>query len=344
MNWYTFIFDTNFIYDSSWKVFFWNQKELKKFSEYWNIIFPKTVILEREYQINNDYKKQIEILKKNCPMLYNFGVVNTENVDLKKIQKQLKESIKIRYKTIDISDTSVLFSMRDLAINRKAPFEYNEKFWDKWFKDCFIYFSILEYQKEHPKDEIYFITWDNRFKEAFLDTNIKVIWNFSEFISLIDKNLLKLLRKHFKDNNLEIHEVRLNNQWDLIVSIFSDNQIEIRLAIKWYETGEYEIDDEINIDCIYQEYSLQNLIDYLCNSESFSETHVWISIINKFFRFLSKSEAITILEAFDSNTQINRILNDEDVYKFAYELIYLANPPKDEWFVRRIWQALPFPF
>ena len=161
---------------------------------------------------------------------------------------------------------------------------------------------------------------------------------------MIDKNLLKLIREHFQNNNLEINEVRLNNQWDLIVSVFFDNQMEIRLAIKWYETGEYEIDDEINVDCIYQEYSLQNLIDYLCSSESFSETHVWISIINKFFRFLSKTEAVTILEAFDSNTQINWILKDEDVYKFAYELIYLANPPKDEWFVRRIWQSLPCPF
>lgn len=344
MSWYTFIFDTNFVYDSSWKVFFWNQDELKKFSEYWNIIFPKTVILEREYQINNDYKKQIAILKKSCPMLCNFWAVNTENVDLEKIQKQLKESIKIRYKTIDISDTSVLFLMRDLAINRKAPFEYNEKSGDKWFKDCFIYFSILEYQKEHLKDEIYFITWDNRFKEAFIDTNIKVIWNFSEFISLIDKNLLKLIRKHFKNDNLEIHETWLNNKWDLIVSVFIDKCIENRLAIRWYETGEYKIDDEINVDCIYEENDLRDVINNLCNSESFSETHFWISIINGFFRFLSKSEAITILEAFDSNTQINWILNDEDVCKFAYELLFLTNLSEEQWFIRRIRQALPLPF
>lgn len=79
-----FIFDTNFIYDSSWKVYFGKEDELKNFSEHWTIVMPDTVILEREFQIRKYFNEQVKNLKEKWNLLYNWLEPTINDIDVEK--------------------------------------------------------------------------------------------------------------------------------------------------------------------------------------------------------------------------------------------------------------------
>lgn len=338
--------DTNTVIDSSQKTFFWNTQELLNFSKYANIVIPDIVFAERESQIRLKYKEEkLSFLNNLLTTRFRFSTdkIDAFNVD-EKIE-ELKNEIFFKYTKIELTQPEILFKMKDLACNYQPPFEGKnksaDKQSDKWFKDCYLFFTVLEYiESNREKNKKYYIYCrDWKLAEAFkLDWRVNVIQSFEEFkkeLFIVDDYLQGTITKYLQEqqgNNIEYNYENFwyNINWNLIISASSPDFISFRVEVdNWeiisdiIEDVAYEIDEEV--------YSLSDGIKSLCESWWFSWTHFWIKKLNTNINFLRKEEMIKILEAWISNNQIYWLFWDEDVKEFFWKIFeFIKNDIDDD--------------
>lgn len=157
-----FIFDTNFIIQ--------NQKldeVVKQLSDQFTVYVTQMSIDERIAQRYRDDINAIgeaEKLQKKHKKLFTVSINFTKD----EIEEKWREDLQNSYSRI-FGDRIIPFSkdekifdfIIDRANKKLPPFVEGES--DKGFKDCVIWYSILEYFKEHGEKEVLFITNDKGF-------------------------------------------------------------------------------------------------------------------------------------------------------------------------------------
>lgn len=187
----------------------------------------------------------------------------------------------IPYKTIDIlNKVDALEKIRDLAVNYMAPFQVysgdNDNA-DKGFKDAYIALTVDEYLKKIPIDEkIIFFTHDPRLAEYF-DGNDRVIW----------ANNIKQIREYITSI-----EPSVAGDAEAVGNI---NKLKLPTA------------DRISVIALLSDFR---------NSSSFVATHSLISRLCDVINKLSSDDMVDVLISTAQNTQINWLLQDDDVKNF----------------------------
>lgn len=177
--------DTNAVRNTWGKKFFGNIEKFEKIANQIQILVPSIVIDEIKQQKIKRLRSNYDSFKDNYftkVMRIQTGPFFMDFID-DIVEDLFKNSqSEIPHKIVEYDLSGSLREMRLQAIGNLAPFEKKN---DKGFKDAYIYFTILEYQKDNPNDEIYLITNDGRLSEAFdFDDTINVISEVGEYYEL----------------------------------------------------------------------------------------------------------------------------------------------------------------
>lgn len=309
--------DTNFVCDKTWNYFFSDFEKLKDLSDYVKIIIPDMVILEREEQIKELYND------KWSNFIKNLFKRKLDDVNIEDEIERLKLESSFDYEVITLTDTNVLLSMKDMALKNQPPFKENS---DAWFKDCYIYFTVLEYVKKNPWKEYYFCTNDWDFQKAWIDiTNVTLIKNWDEVEKIVlkiddylDEKLTSYLNwTYWTDKWFSFKYIWKNINDNFIVkAIHNDDSREFRIEIEDREIINSICMDDYLFEFNDRSYSLIDCIENLCNSWNFWWAHIWVWIVFKNIMFLCKEEAISIIEAWTRNSQLYQLFWDNDVREF----------------------------
>lgn len=315
------IFDSNFLLNKKCNSFFAKLEELSNFARYWDIIIPDIVIWELEEKYKRLFLTEKEKFIKT--LLHSLLNHNIDTINVEEKIQDLKDSNPISYQTITIIDYSILENIKSLALKKEAPFEEWE--WtDKGFKDAYIYFAILEYLQSNTNEEIFVCTNDWRLTQALeRHPEIKIIKDFNEFQEstlLITDYLIEKIKEEVSNNELEESDVistRENINWNYIIEIW--NLPTYLIEVEKGDIIDWTTDDDLYIED-WNLYDRYNLIEFFKETSSFGETHHWVSILHPIIKYLSFWEMKEILEAVISNYQINRIIHDEDVKQFIWDI------------------------
>lgn len=177
--------DTNAIRNNGGKKFFGNIEMFEKIANQIQILIPSIVIDEIKQQKIKRLRSTYDSFKDN--FFTNALKIQTGPFFMDLIDDIVQDLFnnsqsEIPHKIVDYDLSGRLGEMRLQAIGNLAPFEKKD---DKGFKDAYIYFTILEYQKDNPNDEIYLITNDGRLSEAFnINETVNVITEVDEYYDL----------------------------------------------------------------------------------------------------------------------------------------------------------------
>ncbi|WP_289021228.1 PIN domain-containing protein [uncultured Salegentibacter sp.] len=168
------IFDTNIIRNAEAINFLGGRNELERFADVADIVIPDIVIQEikRQKRKNLQSNKQ-KFLVNPFHNLLEIDETNTNAFNIDDYIEKLVKDEDFKYEVIDIKDNNVLPRIKELAINKKPPFEGKDGT-DKGFKDALLYFSVLEYLQEIPNKNVFVCVKDGRLKEA-LDVHQNII-------------------------------------------------------------------------------------------------------------------------------------------------------------------------
>jgi hypothetical protein len=199
-------FDTNIIRNSDGvDHFFGGRQELDRFKKVAEIMIPSIVITEIKNQRRKSFKSKRDSFLSNP--FFNLMGLNKDRVSDEKIEKwidNLEKNEKIEHTKITVKNKDILPEIFELAINNKPPFEIDT---DKGFKDTIIYFTILQYIKDNPSDQIYFICRDGRLGEAFKENDkIKIFKSYDEYEKnqkdyFIDNYFIERLQQQLKEEH-----------------------------------------------------------------------------------------------------------------------------------------------
>lgn len=324
--------DTNFVCDTTWNCFFSNLERLKDLSNYVKIIVPDMVIYEREEQIKEKFNDT------GWNFIKNLFKRKLDNVSIEDEIERLKLESNFDYEIISLNDPSILYKMKNMALKNVPPFKAST---DAWFKDCYIYFTVLEYIEQNPWKEYYFCTNDWDFQKAWTDNaNVTPIKNWDEvekIVLKIDDYLSEKITSYLNwtywtDKWFSFKYLWKNiNENFIIRAMHNDDSREFRIEIEEREIVNSICMDDYLFEFNERSYSLIDWIENLCNSWSFWRTHIWVWIVLKNIMFLSKEDVITIIESWTRNSQLYQLFWDSDVREFFWKLYeFIKNDIDDE--------------
>lgn len=320
------IFDTNSIRNNWWKKFFWNIDELKNFTWKCEIIIPSIVIEEIKNQKFKELKKQKDNFL-TSPFLEHYWVTwcKSKECKIEDIIEKLEKDEWIDFKIIDLEDHSKILEIKKLAVKNEPPFE---PWSDKWFKDTYIYYSVLDFLERIEDKIVYFVTKDQTLTKAFSKIErVKVIKDFNEFEKNSDlyfkqEYFLGILWENlwFKISEKDILDIsfNINDNWLLITEpLFDKYIVEIDFTSK-------------EIIWIVEKSEFEENIEILINSWSFRNTHNCIYYLNNYIQYFNNNEIEALLLASIDNIQILWISWDDDVKQFFTDLYEKSKIKLDE--------------
>lgn len=295
------IFDTNRLYNKKWTTFLANSITwLDKFSKVAEIILPDMVIWELKYKYIRDFENEKQKFVKT--ILSSFLSHDAGELDINERVKKLYDDEPINFKVIELKDFSILEDIKKLSLRKEAPFDSGDGT-DKWFKDSYIYFTILEYLKNSDDEYIYVCTSDWRLKEALnKHPNIKIIKDFDDFE---EQTTWYFKKDYFIGKLNEILPQEVENIWDIIYNYSNDWLITVQTKDmdNYMVIVDFSTKDVLDF-CRRWEYD--NLIEQLVSSNSFWDTHKYSKKILKYLSYLIDDDLKKLFYALMSNDQIFR--------------------------------------
>lgn len=314
------IFDTNIVRNPETNNFLGGREELKQFLQVADIVIPQVVIEEIKRQKRKSLQGNKDKFLANP--LHKILALNEDDTKSFNVETYIEDLIvkeEFTFEIIDVKDNNILPQIKDLAINKKPPFEAGDGT-DKGFKDCLIYFSVLEYLQEIPNKNVFVCVKDGRLKEA-LDAhhNIIVVESYQEFKQ---KSVSQFYDDYFiqqveKELTIKITKDNIIEHW----TNFDDNQ---NVYIK---TNDEEFIVEVDAGEIVNSANKNQFSDNLqalIGSPSFNNTDVCIDELEQYKSLFSQEEISKLLVAAYDNTQIRWII-DKDALTQFFGPLYLSN-------------------
>ncbi|WP_430907033.1 PIN domain-containing protein [Maribacter sp. 2-571] len=307
------IFDTNIIRNAEAKTFLGGRNELERFADVADIVIPDIVIQEikRQKRKNLQSNKQ-KFLDNPFHNLLEIDESNTNAFNVDDYIEKLVNDEDFTYEIIDIKDNNILPQIKDLAVNKKPPFEGKDNT-DKGFKDALLYFSVLEYLQEIPNKNVFVCVKDGRLKEALdVHHNITVVESYEEFQQ---KSVSQFFDDYFIEKVNEFLSFKITK--DNIIRFWMNiNDNQVVLINKDDDIYLVEVDaEEIIGAAILDEYL--PIIDRLVESPNFGITHDCIAYLNDYITFFEEDQINRILDASHENDQIRWIITDDAVKQFV---------------------------
>lgn len=326
------IFDTNIIRNAEAKNFLGGRNELERFADVADIVIPDIVIQEikRQKRKNLQCNKQ-KFLDNPFHNLLEIDESNTNAFDVDDYIEKLVNDEDFTFEIIDIKDNNVLPKIKELAVNKKPPFEGRDNT-DKGFKDALLYFSVLEYLQEIPNKNVFVCAKDGRLKEA-LDAhqNIIVVESYDEFkiksvSQFYDDYFIEQVKKEL---NIEITSENIIEHW----TNFDDNQ-NVLISLNGDEFV-VEVDSGEIVNSANKNQFLENL-QSLIGSTNFNKTDLRVDDLDGYKTLFSQEEIQNLLVAAYDNTQIRWIIDKDELTQF-FGPLYLSNkhlvePEKQQFF------------
>lgn len=306
------IFDTNIARNTGVNTFLGSRVMLEQFSQVADIVIPDVVVQEIKRQKRSALKSNKDkFLTNPFHKLLEVNEEETKSFQIEEHIQKLYDDEEIPFEHIDLKDNGVLPQIKELAINKKPPFESNDST-DKGFKDALIYFSVLEYLQEVPNKNVFVCAKDNLLKKAFDNhPNITVVKDYEEFKQYSISQFFSdyFIEKVKSELGIEVTKENIIKYWHNI----DDNQnVLIKTDDKDYII---EVDSGEIIGSSRPELFTAN-IEQLILSGNFETTHSTIEELMPYINYFSDDEILRILNASYSNEQIKWIIEDEDVMEF----------------------------
>jgi rRNA-processing protein FCF1 len=282
------IFDTNIIRNTNVNNFLGGRNELKNFLKDADIVIPEIVIQE----IKRQKKKELannkhQFFSNPLHKILDVNEATTKDFNVENYIQKLLEEEAIPFKTIYLKNNNVLPEIKDLALNKKPPFD-DKNGTEKGFKDALIYFSVLEYLQKIPNKKVFVCVKDGRLKEAFNEHNdIIVVENYEEFkeenISMFRNDNYFIEKVNDEIVGVKIEPNHIVKYWHNI----NENQ---NVLIK-VEDDEYivEVDSGEIVNTSKTELYLPN-IEQLVLSSNFETTHNTIEQLTPCVNYFSDEE------------------------------------------------------
>lgn len=314
------IFDTNIIRNAEAKTFLGGRNELEQFADVADIVIPDIVIQEikRQKRKNLQSNKQ-KFIDNPFHNLLEIDESNTNAFNVDDYIEKLVNDEEFTFEIIDIKDNNVLPKIKELAVNKKPPFEGRDNT-DKGFKDALLYFSVLEYLQEIPNKNVFVCAKDGRLKEA-LDShqNIIVVESYDEFkiksvSQFYDEYFIEQVKKEL---NIEITKDNIIEHW----TNFDDNQ-NVLISLNGDEFV-VEVDSGEIVNSANKNQFLENL-QSLIGSTSFNKTDLRVDDLEAYKTLFSQEEIQNLLVAAYDNTQIRWIIDKDELTQF-FGPLYLSN-------------------
>lgn len=314
------VFDTNIIRNAESTNFLGGRNELERFADVADIVIPDIVIQEikRQKRKNLQSNKQ-KFLDNPFHNLLEIDESNTNAFNVDDYIEKLVNDEDFTFEIIDIKDNNVLPKIKELAVNKKAPFEGRDNT-DKGFKDALLYFSVLEYLQEISNKNVFVCLKDGRLKEA-LDAhqNIVVVESYDEFKA---KSISQFYDDYFiqqveNELSIDITQEHIIEHW----TNFEDNQV-VLINLK-NEEFLVEVDAGEIVNSANKNQFSENL-QSLISSTSFNQTDIAIDDLEEYKNLFSEEEINNLLSAAHDNTQIRWIIDKEALVQF-FGPLYLAN-------------------
>lgn len=314
------VFDTNTVRNTEINNFLGGRIELERFLKVADIVIPETVIQEIKRQKRKSLStNKNKFISNPFHKLVGLNEVDTKSFNVDNYIQKLIDEESIPFEVIDLKNNDVLPQIKELALNKKAPFESGDNT-DKGFKDALIYFSVLEYLQEIPNKNVFVCAKDDRLKEALnKHQNIIVVETYEEF-------KLQSISQFFDDYFIE----KVNTELD--IAITKDNIIEYWHNIDDNKNVLIKIDDDeyvVEVDSgeivnSTNKNNFRNNIQNLINSPNFNKTDFYIGELQKYITLFSQEEISSLLSAAFNNTQIKWIMVKDELKQF-FGPIYLSN-------------------
>lgn len=316
-----FCLDTNVLRNEKGESWI-KENEIDKLLQYGMVVIPEIVLEEIEQKAIRSFEKEKESLGSKIKSFFSQQI---EEID---IMKRVKDNIQLILSKegvtmIQLTDFTVLLEMKRLAILKQPPFE--EKDWnDKGFKDCYIYFTVLEYQANNPDIKVFFWTKDQKLQSAYENTSIQIIKGIEDYekkfgLSAYQKEKIASIFEANVENVIFTKtEQNINNNQLILTSVpdFLWTIFRYRFEIDNGEIVDYISEDSV----VGSGYSVEEVISNFTNSWSFRETHIWGSNLSSIQQYLLKDELIQVFQAIINNFQIYAIIGDDDIFEFVNNL------------------------
>ena len=234
------------------------------------VIIPEIVLEEIEQKAIREFEDEKQNLRSRLKAFFGQQI---EEVDIAKKVKDYIESIlsKKGVNVIKLTNFAVLPEMKKLAILKQPPFEEKDGT-DKGFKDCYIYFTVLEYQANNPDIKVFFWTEDKRLQSAYGNTAIQIITGIEDYeknfgLNTYQKeNIASSLGVETKNIIFNKIEQNINNNQLILVSVSDPYSHWIihnyRFEIDSGEVVGYILEDFVDDS----EYSIEDVIFNFTNS------------------------------------------------------------------------------
>lgn len=306
------IFDTNIVRNTETNTFLGGRVELERFLQVADIVIPETVVQEIKRQKRKSLRaNKDKFISNPLHRIIGLNEDDTKAFDVDNYIQKLIEDETIVFEVIDLKNNDVLPQIKELALNKKAPFEKGDNT-DKGFKDALIYFSVLEYLQEIPNKNVFVCVKDGRLKEA-LDShqNIIVVESYEEFRQ---KSVSQFFDEYFIEKANEFLGFTITKE-NVIRFWVNINDNEVVLINKDDDVYVLELDSREIIEVATIEEYVE-IIDKLISSPNFRITHDCIEYLNDYLSFFEEDQINRILDAAHTNEQIRWVIEDEDVKQF----------------------------
>jgi hypothetical protein len=153
---------------------------MERFSALAEILLPEIVVEEIKAQ-------KFKVLRAKADQLRESPFIEWLNLDISPINDEyIKEFIQklfdeetIEYSIVPLKNKDILDDIKHLALRNIPPFEKES---DKGFKDTCIYYTILQYLEENPKDEVFLLSAICLAKAFLNNPKVRVIKDYNEYI------------------------------------------------------------------------------------------------------------------------------------------------------------------
>lgn len=294
------IFDTNTLRNTEPRTFLWWRDELQKFLKSADIILPEIVVDELKAQKRKSLEKHKQTFLDNpFHWLRKVNPEETKDFDNHAHVEQLEKDEDIEYEVIRLTDYSAMEKMRELAIKKLPPFESGDNT-DKWFKDAYIYFTILEYLQTTSDKYVFVCTWDWRLKEALSrHESIIIIENYEEFRK---KSMLSLTDEYFLEKLWIAFWVEVNKS-DVLDYWYNFESTQIVLVNVQWRKFVVEVDNR-EVVAYWNTENYIPLIEELINSGTYRDTHRLIKELKTDMKWFSDQDIEKLFTALFENDQI----------------------------------------
>ena len=254
--------------------------------EHFKIIIPSIVFSELHRQQTEKYRAKSEEIKKlKFPAWKVEYVLDAQDykVWIEKKHAQYLEHGKRGMVDCEIAEVPLdcFKDVIDRALEKKAPFEGKDKKSDKGFKDALIWETIIDYKRQHPEENIVWITQDKQCGNDCLKDEYENMFKEEIRICKTKEEFEFLLNEFLREYGLDVKPL-VKPKDELLVETYFHHFLSNR-AREIASLYDVSIKDDIHFDALVVGIERESDTEYTASAQlqvMLDEDCVWHLALN----------------------------------------------------------------